>query len=167
MDRPVTCLRGRTSDRTDGAGQGAEALARELGGVPVVHSDDFYLPMDGDPLRWWEPFRTQVLVPLLSGHEGRFRRYDWRSDSFAEDVVTPPAPIVIVEGVGSAWRPATPYLSLSIWVDAPLKVRVSRTEHRDGPEAAPLWESWRKSEAQHFTHDRTQARADLTVDGTA
>ena len=28
MDRPlrVTCLRGRTSDRTDGAGQGAEAL---------------------------------------------------------------------------------------------------------------------------------------------
>jgi arginase len=34
MDRPlrVTCLRGRTSDRTDGAGQGAEALARRLGG---------------------------------------------------------------------------------------------------------------------------------------
>jgi arginase len=28
----VTCLRGRTSDRTDGAGQGAEALARHLGG---------------------------------------------------------------------------------------------------------------------------------------
>jgi arginase family enzyme len=28
----VTCLRGRTSDRTDGAGEGAEALARLLGG---------------------------------------------------------------------------------------------------------------------------------------
>jgi arginase len=28
----VTCLRGRTSDRTDGAGQGAETLARLLGG---------------------------------------------------------------------------------------------------------------------------------------
>jgi len=28
----VTCLRGRTSDRTDGARQGAEALARALGG---------------------------------------------------------------------------------------------------------------------------------------
>ena len=28
----VTCLRGRTSDRTDGAGAGAEALARALGG---------------------------------------------------------------------------------------------------------------------------------------
>jgi arginase len=34
VDRPlrVTCLRGRTSDRTDGAGRGAEALARLLGG---------------------------------------------------------------------------------------------------------------------------------------
>jgi arginase family enzyme len=31
----VTCLRGRTSDRTDGAGQGAEALARRLGGRVV------------------------------------------------------------------------------------------------------------------------------------
>jgi arginase len=31
----VTCLRGRTSDRTDGAGAGAEALARRLGGRVV------------------------------------------------------------------------------------------------------------------------------------
>ena len=34
MDRPlrVTCLRARTSDRTDGAGAGAQALAERLGG---------------------------------------------------------------------------------------------------------------------------------------
>ncbi len=34
MDRPlrVTCLRGRTSDRTDGAAAGAQALAERLGG---------------------------------------------------------------------------------------------------------------------------------------
>ena len=37
MDRSlrVTCLRARTSDRTDGAGKGAEALARALGGRVV------------------------------------------------------------------------------------------------------------------------------------
>jgi arginase len=35
VDRPVTCLRGRTSDRTDGAGAGAEALALALGGTVV------------------------------------------------------------------------------------------------------------------------------------
>jgi arginase family enzyme len=33
MDRPVICLRSRTSDRTEGSGAGAEALARELGGT--------------------------------------------------------------------------------------------------------------------------------------
>ncbi len=37
MDRPlrITCLRARTSERTDGAGAGAEALARALGGRVV------------------------------------------------------------------------------------------------------------------------------------
>jgi arginase family enzyme len=37
MDRPlsVVCIRGRTSDRTDGAGAGAEELARLLGGRVV------------------------------------------------------------------------------------------------------------------------------------
>jgi arginase len=35
VDRQVTCLRGRTSDRTAGAGEGAEALARALSGTVV------------------------------------------------------------------------------------------------------------------------------------
>jgi arginase len=41
MDRPVTasCLRGRTSDRTDGSGQGAEALARLLGGRVIGEAE--------------------------------------------------------------------------------------------------------------------------------
>jgi arginase len=50
MDRPVrvTCLRGRTSDRTDGAGAGAEALARALGGRVVGQAEP------GRPRNWDE-----------------------------------------------------------------------------------------------------------------
>ena len=50
MDRPlrVTCLRGRTSDRTDGAGAGAQALAERLGGR-IVGS-----PEPGRPRDWSE-----------------------------------------------------------------------------------------------------------------
>jgi arginase len=50
VDREVraTCLRGRTSDRTDGAGAGAEALARLLGGR-VIGS-----PEPGRPRDWSE-----------------------------------------------------------------------------------------------------------------
>jgi arginase family enzyme len=36
VDRQVTCLRGRTSDRTAGAGAGAEALARKLSPPALV-----------------------------------------------------------------------------------------------------------------------------------
>jgi arginase len=42
----VTCLRGRTSDRTDGAGAGAQALAEKLGGKVVGE------PSPGRPRDW-------------------------------------------------------------------------------------------------------------------
>jgi arginase len=50
VDRPlrVACLRGRTSDRTDGAGAGAEALARFLGGRVVGEASP------GAPRDWSE-----------------------------------------------------------------------------------------------------------------
>jgi arginase len=50
VDRPVrvTCLRARTSDRTDGAGAGAQALAERLGGR-VIGS-----PSPGRPRDWSE-----------------------------------------------------------------------------------------------------------------
>jgi arginase family enzyme len=52
VDRPVTCLRGRTSDRTDGAGAGAEALARHLGGEVVGE------PEPGRPQDWFRDLET-------------------------------------------------------------------------------------------------------------
>ena len=50
MDRPVrvSCLRGRTSDRTDGAGAGAQALCERLGGR------DIGAPSPGRPRDWSE-----------------------------------------------------------------------------------------------------------------
>ena len=50
MDRPVrvTCLRARTSDRTDGAGAGAQALAERLGGRVIGEASP------GRPRDWSE-----------------------------------------------------------------------------------------------------------------
>jgi arginase len=50
VDRPVrvTCLRARTSDRTDGAGAGAQALAEALGGRVIGE------PSAGRPRAWSE-----------------------------------------------------------------------------------------------------------------
>jgi arginase family enzyme len=52
VDGPVTCLRARTSDRTDGAGAGAEALARELGGTIVGAAEP------GGPRDWYHDLET-------------------------------------------------------------------------------------------------------------
>jgi arginase family enzyme len=52
VDGPVTCLRARTSDRTDGAGAGAEALARELGGAIVGAAEP------GRPRDWFHDLET-------------------------------------------------------------------------------------------------------------
>jgi arginase len=52
VDRPVTCLRARTSDRTDGAGAGAEALARVLGGTIVGEAEP------GVPRDWHADLET-------------------------------------------------------------------------------------------------------------
>jgi arginase len=52
VDGSVTCLRARTSDRTDGAGQGAEALARLLGGTIVGEASP------GAPRDWFHDLET-------------------------------------------------------------------------------------------------------------
>jgi arginase family enzyme len=52
LDRPVTCLRARTSDRTDGAGAGAEALARALGGTTVGEAEP------GEARDWFHDLET-------------------------------------------------------------------------------------------------------------
>jgi arginase len=52
VDGPVTCLRARTSDRTDGAGAGAEALARALGGEVVGEAEP------GEPRPWDRDLET-------------------------------------------------------------------------------------------------------------
>ena len=41
----VACLRGRTSDRTPGAGEGAEALARRLDGRVIGSAGEPEVPV--------------------------------------------------------------------------------------------------------------------------
>ncbi|KAB2343064.1 uridine kinase family protein [Actinomadura rudentiformis] len=152
-------------DGPSGAGKStlADALAEALGGAPVVRSDDFRVPWDADPLTWWEPLRVTVLDPLCAGRPARLRRYDWRRDSYGVEEEIPPAPVLIVEGVGAAWRESP--AAYRIWIDAPRDVRRARALARDGAEWAAAWDGWAAREERHFAADRTRGRADLTVDG--
>jgi uridine kinase len=139
----------------------AAELSAALSGAPVVHSDDFPVPWDGDPLAWWPPLTAQVLDPLRTGRSGRFRRYDWHRRAYAGEIEIPAGPFLVIEGVGAA-RAGAP-VALRIWVEAPLDVRRRRAAGRGDDLAA--WDRWAANESAHFALDRTRDRSDLVVSG--
>jgi arginase len=104
MDRPVrvVCLRGRTSDRTDGAGAGAEALARRLGGRVVGE------PSPGRP-RGWDvdlPEARPVLEAAAAELSAAFDENEFPLLMFADCtpcIATFPAVARRVPGVRFAW----------------------------------------------------------------
>jgi uridine kinase len=140
----------------------AGALAAALGGVPVVHLDDFYPGWDGladgvTRLRRW------VLEPLAAGRPAGWRRYDWVAGRDAEWHPVPSAPVLVVEGCGAGARVCAPYLSLLVWVEAPADVRWRRAMARDGDAYRPYWERWRRQEDALYGEERTRERADVFV----
>ncbi|WP_433478413.1 uridine kinase family protein [Spirillospora sp. CA-142024] len=153
-------------DGPSGAGKStfADHLAEVLVGAPVIRSDDFRVPWDADPLTWWRPLRRAVLDPLRDGRPAVLRRYDWHHDRYGPEEEIPPAPVLFVEGVGSAWAKSP--AACRIWIDAPHDLRRARAIDRDGPEYAEAWDAWAVRESALFAADGTRARCDLDVDGT-
>lgn len=154
-------------DGPSGAGKTTFAghLARSLGGVPVVHTDDL---LDGwdDELTFWPRLQRLVLDPLRRGEPADYPRYDWDRRCFGPGRVTvPPAPVVVLEGVTAARAALRPELSLSVFVTAPDDLRLRRALARDGVALRPYLERWRIVERAHFSADATARRVDLVVDG--
>ena len=134
-------------------------------GVPVVHLDSIYPGWDG--LADSVPRLVEwVLQPLAEGRPVRYRRYDWERGEYAEwvDVPTDPVPpVLIVEGAGAGSLPCAPYLSLLVWMDAPVALRFARGMARDGETYRPHWQRWADQENRHFAEHDPRGRADLQV----
>ncbi len=166
--RPATLGAGRLLCIDGPAGSGkttlAAAVAAARPGTPVVHMDDLYDGWEGLPR---VPGQLSALLePLARGEAGSHRRYDWYAGRYAEAVTVPPAPLLVVEGVGSGARSIAHLTTLLVWVSAPPDLRLRRGLERDGAAMAPQWERWMRDEAQHLARERTEARADVRVDGT-
>ncbi|TDD04408.1 hypothetical protein E1292_19035 [Nonomuraea deserti] len=148
------------------AGAGKTTFARRLSadlGCQVIHSDDFPVPWDEGPGGWFHALESQVIDPLRHGRPGRFRRYDWVRGEYAEQVTVPVAPVLVIEGVGTARASVAELLAYTVWVEAPEAVRLARVLERDGPELEPRWRTWFAAEREWFAEDRTRRRADLIV----
>lgn len=138
-------------------------LAAELGGAPVVHLDD--LATHAEPFGWTGRLRGQVLEPLAAGRTAHYRVYDWTLRRFATTAPVPPAPVVLVEGVGAGRRAVRPWLARLIWMELGAEAARRRGEERDGPELAEFWEGWARAESAHFAADPSRPYAGVRVDG--
>ncbi len=149
------------------AGSGKTTLAAALGaaaGAVVLHMDDLYAGWSGLP-----EIHAQLdglLTPLGDGVPGSYRRYDWEAERFDELVIVEPAPLIVLEGVGSGAARFAALVTVLVWVEAPHDLRMARGVARDGEAFATMWQAWAHDELALFAREDTRSRADVHVDGT-
>jgi uridine kinase len=149
------------------AGSGKTTLAEEVTALAdealVVHMDDLYQGWGG--LAGVDEQLGTLLHPLAEGLAGSYRRWDWPSGAWAETVMVPPTPVLVLEGVGSGSSSFADLVTVLAWVEVPAEVRMARGLERDGAGAADHWRQWAVDEQELFAREQTRERADLVLDG--
>lgn len=147
------------------AGSGKSTLARRLsaalGGAPVLGLDD--LANHGSLFGWTGRLTAQVLAPLARGERARYEVYDWVRRQYTREAVLPPAPVVLVEGVGAGRRALRPWLACLLWLDVPREEAWRRGQERDGAALADFWAGWTRAERAHFEDDPSRPYANFLV----
>ncbi|WP_248581491.1 4-amino-4-deoxy-L-arabinose transferase [Nocardioides sp. InS609-2] len=167
LARPPTLHEGRLVCIDGPAGSGKTTLAAGIAaatGAAVVHTDELLHGWRGLP--GLAASLDAMLRPLAGGLPGSWRRWDWYADDWAEDHPVAPAPLLVVEGVGSGAAPIADLITTLVWVEAPPELRLARGMARDGEQMAPHWAQWMIDEDELHAADGTRDRADVVLDGT-
>ncbi|MCZ4610708.1 hypothetical protein O3S80_44505 [Streptomyces sp. Lzd4kr] len=139
----------------------AGQLARELDDAPVLHLDD--IARHDELFAWTERLLAQVIAPLAEGRTAHYTPYDWRARCFGAPVALPPAPVIVIEGVGAGRRALRPHLARLLWMDVPHEESWTRGRSRDGEEQREFWEGWVRAELSHFAEDPSRPFADALI----
>ncbi|MFI7018888.1 uridine kinase [Streptomyces sp. NPDC050164] len=139
----------------------AEQLAVALDGAPVLRLDD--IATHDELFDWTGRLLDQVIEPLTHGRTAHYAPYDWRTRRFGAPRPLPPAPVVLVEGVGAGRRVLRPHLALLLWMELPRDEAWARGRSRDGEEQREFWDGWVPAERRHFADDPSRPFADLLV----
>ncbi|MFF2202853.1 uridine kinase [Streptomyces sp. NPDC058145] len=139
----------------------AGRLAAALGGAPVLHLDD--IASHERLFDWTERLTAQVIDPLGRGECARYNPYDWHARAFGPPRPLPPAPVIVIEGVGAGRRALRPHLARLLWMELPREESWARGRLRDGEEQRGFWSGWVEAEHAHFAADPSRPHADLLV----
>lgn len=149
------------------AGSGKTTLANALQALEptatVVHSDDLLEGWGGLP--GLAGTLESLLRDLAADRAGRWRRWDWVTDGWAEWHEVTPGGLLVLEGVGTGAPAYADLVTVLVWVEADSGVRLERGLARDGEDLRERWLRWRDAEDRLHAADRTAGRADVRVDG--
>jgi cytidylate kinase len=164
--RGPTLANGRLICVDGPAGSGKTTLAdeiAELSGASVLHMDDMFEGWGGLPRI---AAQLETLLPsLATGRAGTYRRWDWPGNDWAETVLVPPAPMIVLEGVGSGAATYADLITVLAWVEVPYDLRMARGLERGGVGVAENWSQWARDEQELFDREGTRDRADVVLDG--
>ncbi|MCX4402116.1 hypothetical protein OG840_09825 [Streptomyces sp. NBC_01764] len=139
----------------------AGRLAAALGDAPVLHLDD--IATHEQLFAWTERLLRQVVEPLSRSETARYAPYDWTAHAFGPVRELPPAPVILLEGVGAGRRALRPYLARLLWMELAYDEAWTRGRLRDGEEQSAFWTGWVAAERRHFVEDPSRPFADLLV----
>ncbi|GAA4793042.1 hypothetical protein [Streptomyces ziwulingensis] len=139
----------------------AGRLAAALGEAEVLHLDD--IASHDELFDWTGRLREQVIEPLGRGETAHYTPYDWRTRAFGPPRALPPAPVILVEGVGAGRRAVRPWLAALLWMESPPEAAWAQGRARDGAEQREFWDGWVPAEREHFGRDPSRPHADLLV----
>jgi hypothetical protein len=139
----------------------AGRLAEALGGAPVLHLDD--IATHEELFAWTGRLLQEVVEPLSRGESAHYRPYDWHARDFGPARALPPAPAIVLEGVGAGRRALRPHLARLLWMELAHEDAWARGRQRDGSAQSEFWEGWVHAERRHFAEDPSKPFADLLV----
>jgi len=165
--RPAALGGGRLVCVDGPAGSGKSTLGAVLAertGAQLIRGDDL---MSG--WRGLDAVGRQLAAmvePLAAGRPGSYEHFDWEHHRYDHTVPVPPAPWLVVEGVGCGAAAIAAHITVLVWIEVDDELRLARGLERDGAAMETHWRQFMVDERALFARERTRERADVLVDGT-
>ena len=156
-------------------GSGKTSLAELIAGIfpcNVVHTDDFYLPMEEREENWTEipggnmdfaRLHSEILIPARSGDEVLYRPYCCQEGAYGEALRLAPCPLLVVEGSYSHYSLLAEAYDLKVFLTCSQEVQKRRLQEREGSYFTMFEKRWIPMEENYFHHFDVEAGSDLVV----
>lgn len=147
-------------------------LIAEIFSCNVVHTDDFYLPMEERAENWTEipggnmdfdRLHSEILIPARWGDEVLYRPYCCQDGAYREALRLPTCPLLIVEGSYSHYPLLAEAYDLKVFLTCSQEVQKRRLQEREGSYFTMFEKRWIPMEENYFQHFEVEAGSDLVV----